>query len=277
MSILDRIPIVRYEGNALVPTHDTIVPEAPLEYYLCVKNAEGDGFGEDKQVGTTLRSPGHDQELMVGYLVSEGVLNHRDQIIGFKESSELLCTKGRGKVSLRLQHMDVDWKRLDRHGLMTSACGSCGKVDLQGQLGASQVDEEVQVPRGVLTGAAKVLDLNQPVFQRTGGLHAAALLSLNGQLEGVWEDVGRHNALDKLIGAQFLAGQVPIKRKMVLLSGRIGYELVQKCAMAGVEVILALGAPTSLSVSIAKQSGITMVGFLKPNRFNIYAGEHRVR
>jgi FdhD protein len=227
-----------------------------------------------RAVSITMRTPGHDLELAVGFLFTEGILAAREQLAGVRS-----CGGGNvARVDLR-PGVAVDLARLERHFYTASSCGVCGKASLQ----AVRVCAWARLPEGPVVEAEVIhrlpeaLRAAQAVFDRTGGLHAAALFDARGDLLCLREDVGRHNALDKLIGARFLAGDTPLSEGVLLVSGRASFELVQKAVVAGIPILAAVGAPSSLAVSLAREHGLTVLGFVRQDRFNIYTGTERIR
>lgn len=223
-------------------------------------------------VSITMRTPGQDEDLAAGFLFAEGVVREPQQILAIEPS----LTESAIRVELHPE-LRIDLHHLDRRGLTTSSCGVCGKTSLD----AIEAVCEGPRPGGSVT-ASIIHELptrlreSQPAFAHTGGLHAAALFDLRGTLLAVREDVGRHNAVDKLIGAEFRAGRVPLHDRILLVSGRASFELVQKAAMAGVPVFAAIGAPSSLAVSLANRLGMSLLGFVRDGRFNIYSGPERI-
>lgn len=223
-------------------------------------------------ISITMRTPGDDADLAAGFLFAEGVLREPGQILRIEASSaeSAIRVEVHPEVSLDLHH-------LDRRGFTTSSCGVCGKTALDA------IEAACDGPRpGGSVSPAIIHELPdrlreaQPAFSRTGGLHAAALFDLNGKLLAVREDVGRHNAVDKLIGAELRASRTPLHDRILLVSGRASFELIQKAAMAGVPIFAAIGAPSSLAVSLAERMGLTLLGFVREQRFNIYTGMERV-
>jgi FdhD protein len=242
---------------------DYVAVEEPLEIRLCGRN-----------VAITMRTPGHDPELAAGFLFTEGILKDRGQVAE-------IATPEPNVADVRLVNEDgIDATRLERRFYMSSSCGVCGKASLQAVEAAGcpvLVRDRPMVERAVIHSLPERLRASQAVFERTGGLHGAALFDASGELREVREDVGRHNAVDKLIGAAFLAGSVPLSENILLLSGRVSFELVQKAVMAGIAVIAAVGAPSSLAVEVALRFGMTLAGFVRNGRFNLYSGEWRLR
>jgi FdhD protein len=269
---LAAVRLARITGDSLELADDTLAVEEPLEIRLGCDVA---GRRIRRAVSITMRTPGHDTELAVGFLFTEGIIVARDQVAK-------LTGCGAGNVAcVTLQRgVEVDWSRLERHFYTTSSCGVCGKASLD----AVQVcphnrcaaDQPV-VDAAVICRLPTLLRAAQTVFDRTGGLHAAALFDTAGELLCLREDVGRHNALDKLIGHEFLAERTPLFESVLLVSGRASFELVQKAAVAGIPILAAVGAPSSLAVSLARKHGLTILGFVRDDRFNIYTGGERIR
>ncbi len=237
-----------------------------------------DGKLQHRPISITMRTPGDDFELAAGFLLTEGILDSRQQIERIHH-----CGKGKGATNtLRVdlvEGVEVDLKRLERNFYTTSSCGVCGKSSLDALATGARA---VTTPAGFRVEAALIDDLprrlhaQQAVFQSTGGLHASALFSRSGELLGLREDVGRHNALDKLIGARFLDDALPLDDSILLLSGRASFELLQKAVMAGIPVVCAVGAPSSLAIDAAREFGVTLLGFVRGQRFNVYAGDERL-
>jgi FdhD protein len=259
-------------GNELAVRTDVLAVEEPLEIRLSCDVA---GKRVHRAVSITMRTPGHDHELAVGFLFTEGIIVAREQVAGVST-----CGAGNvARVNLR-PGIEVDLSRLERHFYASSSCGVCGKASLE----AVKVCPRNRPPKDwpvvdaeVVHALPATLRAAQAVFDRTGGLHASALFDVGGDLLCLREDVGRHNALDKLIGAQFLAECTPLSQSVLLVSGRVSFELVQKAAVAGIPILAAVGAPSSLAVSLAREHGLTLLGFVRENRFNIYTGNERIR
>jgi FdhD protein len=254
---------------------DQLATEEPLEIRLLIRDAR-------QTVAVTMRTPGNDFELAVGFLHSEGVIRHRDQIAsvtycvdpGIDAAQQYNIVN----VTLRGDAMP-DLAPLERHFSITSACGVCGKATLEAlELRATPaLAPGPEVPVEVLYRLPDELREAQGIFRQTGGLHAAALFDLHGELLAVREDVGRHNALDKLVGWALLEGKLPLRDAILLVSGRTSYEILQKSLAAGIPIVAAISAPSSLAVDVARQFGITLVGFLRGERCNVYTSPARIR
>ncbi len=271
-------PITKVNNNKHISTLDHIAVEEPVEMRLEYWEEEAP---KAKSISITMRTPGEDFDLTLGFLFTENILTNINQITAIKHCG--LSPNGDSsqnvvKVSLAPDHA-IDLQSLERHFYTSSSCGVCGKTSIEAVSVANcqlTLKDELQLKPSVLHQMPLALREAQSVFDQTGGLHAAALFDLNGEFIRLREDVGRHNALDKLIGSFFRENQVPLSNKVLLLSGRISFELVQKALMAGIPIIAAVGAPSSLAISLAEESGITLIGFLRNNRFNIYCGAQRI-
>jgi FdhD protein len=281
------------EAGCLRPRADNVATEEPLEIRLRaglrqehgealpVVSRRGQSAGQ-RTVAITMRTPGADFELAAGFLYAEGIVRQRQEIasLSYCEDPELDEDKRYNIVNVELQDGALpELKNLERHFYTTSACGVCGKASLDALRiqGCSPLPPGPQVEPRVLLGLPAKLRAGQSVFASTGGLHAAALFDAEGRLLAIREDVGRHNAVDKLVGAALLEGRLPLHDQIVLVSGRSSFEILQKCLMAGVPVLGAVSAPSSLAVALAQEFGITLVGFLRGERFNVYAGLERIR
>ena len=271
-----RVAIRRFEsGHATATADDAVAVEEPLEIRL---GQTVDGKLRHQPVSITMRTPGDDFELAVGFLFTEGILQSRAQVREIRH-----CGQGKGATNtLRVDLVDgvaVDMKRLERNFYTTSSCGVCGKTSIEALATGAQ---RVAPPAGfhvdgrVIDELPARLHSQQHAFRSTGGLHASALFSRTGELLGVREDVGRHNALDKLVGSLLLAGHLPASDTLLFLSGRASFELLQKAVMAGIPVVCAVGAPSSLAIEAAQEFGVTLLGFVRGNRFNAYAGAERL-
>jgi FdhD protein len=258
---------------------DVLATEEPLEIRVAVADALRGARLDDAAtpVSVTMRTPGADFELAAGFLFSEGLIDGADAI-----SSIRYCTDGEQQynvVSVVLAAgAPFDPARLQRNFYQTSSCGVCGKASIQAVMGpaCARVASEVAVSPDVIARLPETLRSAQAVFERTGGLHAAGLFTAEGELVRAREDVGRHNAMDKLIGASLLERELPWGERVVMVSGRLSFELVQKAARAGAAVLAGVSAPSSLAVELAEQAGITLCGFVRGHRFNVYAGGLRI-
>jgi FdhD protein len=265
-----RVCRISDSGPAIQP--DVLAVEEPLEVRL---GCDVGGRRVHAAVSITMRTPGHDRELAVGFLFTEGILVAREQVARVRAcgGGNVACVDLRPGVA-------VDLARLERHFYTTSSCGVCGKTSLEAVRVCVRnrvADGRPVVEAGVIHRLPEALRAAQAIFDRTGGLHASALFDAGGRLLCLREDVGRHNALDKVIGAQFLAGRTPLSKDVLLVSGRASFELVQKAAVAGIPILAAVGAPSSLAVDLAREQGLTVLGFVRPDRFNIYTGAERIR
>lgn len=253
---------------------DTLAVEEPLEIRL-------QPFGKPhRPVSITMRTPGNDLELAAGFLFTEAIVANPDNIRDIRH-----CGKADGVKDIRntvvvelAEGVEVDLKRVERNFYTTSSCGVCGKSSIEALETSITplLSGHSTVGRDVIHSLAAALRESQNVFEETGGLHASALFSFDGKLNIVREDVGRHNALDKVIGSKFLGGETPLSDKMLVVSGRASFELVQKALMAGIPIMAAVGAPSSLAVDLADEYGMTLIGFLRDGRFNVYSGDQRI-
>ena len=265
-----KVQVVTFDAGSVRRRSDTLATEEPLELRIKAAHAR-------QTVAVTMRTPGADFELAAGFLYNEGILKSRDDLLRISYCTEAEQRYNTVNVTLRGGELP-DVARLERHFTTTSACGVCGKASLEGlEVQASALPEpSFTVAPDVITALPEKLREAQGLFDATGGLHAAALFTKEGELLALREDVGRHNALDKLIGWALLEGLLPLDEHIVLLSGRASFELLQKALMAGIPVVCAVSAPSSLAVSVAQNFNQTLVGFLRGERFNIYTGASRV-
>jgi len=238
------------------------------------------GTGDEHSLAVTMRTPGHDLELAAGFLFTEGILKRRADLAGI-EHAEPRAAEEEGNIvrAILADGVPVAISRAQRSFYTTSSCGVCGKTSLD----AIWSHSPPAIPKGAPSLDAKVLAAlpdalrrEQAVFERTGGLHACALFRPDGRLLTLREDVGRHNAVDKVVGERFLTQDLPLSDHILLVSGRASFEIVQKAVMAGIPFIAAVGAPSSLAVEAAKEFGMTLVGFLRGDSFNVYSGGQRV-
>jgi FdhD protein len=275
---LRRVEIRRVDGG-LQSLDDVVATEEPLEIRL-----ELDGPGGtrvERSVSITMRTPGNDEELALGFLYSEGIIRQSADVTVARPCGPPAPNGLINVVRVELAAgVTVDLDRLERHFYTSSSCGVCGKASLdavaiQGRFDISS--NGFSVDRGVLGGLPGALRSDQAVFEQTGGLHASGLFTAGGAIVAVREDVGRHNALDKLIGSRLRANELPLADFGIVLSGRASFELMQKAMMSGCPLVAAVGAPSSLAVELAQEFGITLVGFLKRERFNVYSRPDRIR
>jgi FdhD protein len=254
---------------------DQVATEEPLEIRLVQE-------GRTRTVAVTMRTPGDDYELALGFLFAESVISHQSQVrragpcadpAGEKTGCDNIV-----EVELAAGVPEPELAGLDRHFFSTSACGVCGKAGLDAlRLRIPRaIPAGPEIPAEVIAALPARLREAQGLFASTGGLHAAALFDTAGRLLAAREDVGRHNALDKLIGWAFREDRLPLHEHLVMVSGRSSYEILQKCLMAGVPVVCAVSAPSSLAVELAQRFGITLIGFLRGDRFNVYSGAERI-
>ena len=257
--------------------NDFLAVEEPLEIRL-VYGLEG--ARKTKSISITMRTPCNDFELAEGFLYTEGIIKNHTDILNISYFNSLLNPENIVIVEL-VEDVELDLIKLERHFYTTSSCGVCGKASIDavkttGEVHKTISAEKIKVTTELIYSLPDILRKNQNVFESTGGLHASALFDLEGKLLITREDVGRHNALDKLIGVALTQDLLPLNKYILLLSGRASFELIQKAAMVNIKIVAAVGAPSSLAAQMAKEFGITLIGFLRNNRFNIYCGEERV-
>ncbi|TVP51084.1 MAG: formate dehydrogenase accessory sulfurtransferase FdhD [Halomonas sp.] len=258
-----QLDILTFDANGITAQEDFLANEEALEIRLS---------GAEPVI--TMRTPGHDRELAAGLMLSEGVVHSKsdfeviDHLVGQPHVLQIVLKRFNTNKA----------ERLERSSLSNSACGVCGKkkLNLESMQGLSPLVYSSQLSRQLLSSLPGVLHSHQKLFEQTGGLHAAALFDPSGKLLALREDVGRHNAVDKLNGWALLNDQLPLSDRIMLLSGRASFELIQKCVMARVPVVCAISAPSSYAVRLAREFGITLVGFLREGRFNIYSGSERI-
>lgn len=277
--VTERRRVIRVRDGAVSARPDTLVAEEPLEIRL-----------NGKALAITMRTPGDDFALAAGFLVSEGVLGAADEL-----RSIVYCAGATADGSNTYNVVDVSTApdivlpdiTLERNVYTTSSCGLCGKASLDAvrttarwaiddTTGTEPGTPPVRIEPDLLASLPDRLRAAQRVFDRTGGLHAAALFTETGELLDIREDVGRHNAVDKLVGRALQDGRLPLSRTILLVSGRASFELAQKAVMAGIPMLAAVSAPSSLAVDLAAETGLTLVGFLRGTSMNVYAGDHRI-
>ena len=243
---------------------DCVAVEEPLEIRV-----------DTHPIAITMRTPGHDEELAAGFLVSEGAIDSPDQIQRLSQNP----VNGFGNsVDVFLRDGDPELvRRLSRHVFGSSSCGVCGKatiVSIRRQF--SPIESELRIAKAVIAGLPESMVKHQSAFAATGGLHAAALFDAEGKFEILREDVGRHNAIDKVVGWAFLERRLPLRECVLVVSGRVSFEIVQKAMAASIPVIAAVSAPTSLAVELARECGLTLAGFVREGRMNVYSKPERI-
>jgi FdhD protein len=264
-------PIVAVRGETLEVRPDRVVGEAPLEIRAA-------GPGQDPvAVAVTMRTPGHEAELAVGFLRTEGLIEGRADVAGTRAGSPSSLSQPDDTILVELTRPFDASAVAERHFVATASCGICGKASIdEVALRCDPLPQGPVVARAVILALPDLLRAAQRAFDQTGGLHAAALFSPTGELIAIHEDVGRHNALDKLVGSQVLAGALPLHDRIVMVSGRVSFEIVQKAAVAGVPIVCAVSAPSDLAIQTADRLGVTLVGFLRGDGFNVYAHDRRI-
>lgn len=266
-----RRPITRYSENGPMPRVDTLAVEEPMQIRI---------GGE--ALAVTMRTPGSDIDMVHGFLLAEGIVTAREDI---REVRYCAGADADGVNSYNVLDVVLDGpagvrERRVRNFLANSACGVCGTTsidEIERTSAHSPGDDPVTVEHTMLLGLPDKLRARQKVFATTGGLHAAGLFTADGELRVLREDVGRHNAVDKVIGWALREGQLPLAGSVLMLSGRASFELVQKASMAGIAIVVAVSAPSSLAVELAERSGITLVGFVRGSSLNVYSRPDRVR
>ncbi len=285
---LSKTTVSRVSADTQIESLDDVLAvEEPLEIRI---GFHQNGKFVHSAISITMLTPGNDAELAAGFLFTEGIIKSPDQI---KQIRHCGLTIGKGKGTLDRAKalnsntirvdlnagVEIDLERLTRHFYTSSSCGVCGKSSIDAlRTGTEELTDRdhPKIESSLVHRLPDILRGAQDVFEQTGGLHASALFDTSGELEIVREDVGRHNALDKVIGTKFLAGEMPLSDKILLVSGRASFELVQKALMAGIPMLAAVGAPSSLAVELAAEFGMTLIGFVRDSRFNIYTGEARI-
>lgn len=265
------VSVTRSEEGVASSAEDIVVTEEPLEIRL--------GHGpvdarEEVRLSVTMRTPGNDAELALGFLFTEGIIAGPAEVVRVVPCENVKEEERGNVVRAELRpDVDVDPSRWQRNFYTTSSCGVCGKSSIEAvhTQGRVRMGSRPAVDAAMITALPERMRSAQTVFQHTGGIHAAALFNGKADLLLLREDIGRHNALDKLVGAMLNAGLSP-DGTLLLVSGRAGFELVQKCVMAGIPAMAAVGAPSSLSVRMARDAGLLLIGFLRGQRFNVYSG-----
>ncbi len=274
------VEIYKTAEGKLRQQNDFVAVEEPLEMILAFGESQ---HRQRKSLSITMRTPtGHDFELAAGFLLTEGIITNFTQISSIRyvaNANENAILQGNVlQIDLHAR-VPFAMEKLQRHFYTSSSCGVCGKtaIDLVQQQSCFVLDANFPIiKQEILTMLVQKLRATQSVFEQTGGIHAAALFDREGNLLAMREDVGRHNALDKLLGFTLKENLIPLRENILLLSGRISFELVQKAAIAGIPIIAAIGAPSSLAIELAAENNITLIGFLREARFNIYTAKGRI-
>jgi FdhD protein len=262
--------IVAVRGEALEVRDDRVVGEAPLEIRAAGPHQA------PVAVAVTMRTPGFEAELAAGFLWTEGLLDDQE-IKGTAGGDVRTLNQPDDTILVRLSRAFDDSKVAERHFIATASCGICGKASIdEVALRVDPLPEGPVVSRSVILALPDLLRAAQRAFDETGGLHAAGLFTPRGELIALREDVGRHNALDKLVGSQVLAGAMPLHDRLLMVSGRVSFEIVQKAAVAGIPIVCAVSAPSDLAIETAERVGVTLIGFLRGTGFNVYAHDERI-
>jgi FdhD protein len=285
------VEIFRVSHGAIVVAQDFVAVEEPLEIQLVYGPVDD---RKVKSISITMRTPGNDEELAAGFLMTEGVVRDSTHIASIgvpstvnvapritASSANMVVPTGIRSRTIRVEllpDIEVSMSTLERNFYTTSSCGVCGKASLLALRTFCPLprQDNFTVHADILSSLPSKLHASQAAFKKTGGLHAASFFTADGQLQSVREDVGRHNALDKLLGEAYLKDTVPLRDRLLLLSGRASFELLQKAVMGGIPMVAAIGAPSSLAIDVAREFSITLVGFLRPDSFNIYSAPDRV-
>ncbi|GGR53149.1 FdhD protein [Nocardioides luteus] len=264
-------PVLRVRDGVITRRPDSLAAEEPMEIRV-----------DGRPLTVTMRTPGGDFDLAIGFLVSEGVVHSADDVVSVRYCAGATADGGNtyNVVDVGLApHVSPPDASLERSFYTTSSCGLCGKASLEAVRTSSAwtvAEDSLRVTPELLTRLPERLREAQRVFDSTGGLHAAGLFDADGELLCVREDVGRHNAVDKVIGHALREGMLPLRNSMLMVSGRASFELVQKAVMAGIPLLAAVSAPSSLAVDLADDNGLTLVGFLRGSSMNVYAGADRI-
>lgn len=272
------VEIVKVDGNEATTQPDLVVVEEPLEIRLSY-GAESNR--QQKSISVTMRTPGHDHELTLGFLFTEGIIEHFDQVKEMRYCLDVKSDDEKGNVMLVYLKPEVefDLKKLERHFYTTSSCGVCGKASidaLEAQNCEIFQDFTPKLSKQLIHDLPDLARQAQTVFKHTGGLHAATLFTPNGEAVCMREDIGRHNAVDKVIGAMLSQKDFDPQQHILLVSGRAGFELVQKAVVAKIPAMAAVGAPSSLAVKLADSYNLTLMGFVRNGRFNVYTAPQRI-
>ena len=276
MDPVDRVRVRAREGDEDVEREDVLAVEEPLEIRI-----RTEGGGPAISFVTTMRTPGNDEELVAGLLFAEGVLDRAEDLRALDRPTDPRIDaelKANVLIATLVPEAFARAGKLQRGTVMGSACGVCGKTSIENVIPADRppLSSSAAVSPEILFRLPERLRQRQSLFARTGGLHAAGLFSLDGELLEVREDIGRHNATDKLVGTFLMRDALPLSNQLLMVSGRTGFEIVQKAFAAGIPIVASVSAPSSLAVALAETGGVTLVGFLRDRRFNVYANPRRV-
>ena len=264
--------VLRTDGDSVAEQEESLAGEEPLQLRAA-------GPGQDPvDIAVTMRTPGHEEELAAGFLITEGLVPAAALVAArFDVADPAATSQPENQITVRLAAVFDAALVASRAFVATASCGICGKASIEDiERRCDPLAEGPVVTRSVIVGLPETMRRAQAVFESTGGLHAAALFTAEGQLIGLREDIGRHNALDKLVGAMALRGELPLHERVLLVSGRASFEIVQKAAMAGIAFLCAVSAPSDLAVATADRLGMTLIGFLRGERFNVYSGRQRL-
>lgn len=272
------INILKVTAQTYLEQEDQLAIEEPLEIQVEYGTAT---TRQRKNISITMRTPGNDAELAIGFLFTEGIIQSNAQVKKIHHIPRWDPEPGENTILIELKEdIEIDLKKLERHFYTTSSCGVCGKASIEAIYAQNFSPLPINHPifkTHQIHHFPKALLEKQSVFANTGGLHAAALFDTNGKLHLLREDVGRHNAVDKLVGAALMANLIPLHDYLILVSGRVSFELIQKSVMAGLPILAAVGAPSSLAVQLAEEVGMTVLGFVREERFNVYTHQHRLQ
>jgi len=262
------VAVTRVASRMPESDDDVVVIEEPLEISAAWRNGDGP---REKNISVTMRTPGDDFDLAVGFLFTEGLVRRGDEI----ESVRHWGSPNRVRVALA-QHASIDTAKLERHFYTTSSCGICGKTSIDAlRTIVTPLQPRDGIDGAVITRLPDLLQDAQPTFHATGSVHGAAIFDRGGALQRVREDIGRHNAVDKVIGSFVRESAMPLHDAMLVVSSRASFEIVQKAVMAGIPVVASVGGPSSLAIELAREMNVTLVGFVRGERFNVYAGQVR--
>ena len=256
------VAVTRIAEGSVTRNEDVLAVEEPLEIRVAWEQTE-------KNISVTMRTPGDDYDLAAGFLFTEGLIRAAGEI-------ESIRHWGSPNVVRVALHARIDTSKLDRHFYTTSSCGVCGKTSIDAVRvvsGGAPPPSAARVTAEVVNQLPRLLEQHQSAFRATGGLHGAAVFTGSGELLRIREDIGRHNAVDKVIGSLFRDGATPLSGSILMVSSRASFELVQKAIVAGIATLAAVGAPSTLAVDLAREFGVTLLGFVRDGRFNVYAGE----